>query len=196
MNNLLLERHRRLVQLLDQRLRTIRSRHAAHLRCAPGCAGCCHGLFDVSLSDAAMVREGLSELPAETRAAVLERALPIQRSLEAAFPELDPPYLLAGISEDRVDQFIDQVGKAPCPFLDGKDSCLIYQYRPLACRLEGIPMVDAKDGLFADWCELNYKGGLTAQLIDDLRLDYYEIEEIEGGPTVFIPSVIVCPAFP
>jgi hypothetical protein len=67
-------------------------------------------------------------------------------------------------------------------------------------------MVDINDGLFGDWCELNFKEGVSAELAEDLRLDYYEIQTIEqevtghlsqyfgASPqkeaTLFIPSVI------
>ncbi len=51
-------------------------------------------------------------------------------------------------------------------------------------------MVDARDGLFGDWCELNFTAGISPQMAEDLRLDYYGIQETEEGPTIFIPSVI------
>ncbi len=35
----------------------------------------------------------------------------------------------------------------------------IYE-RPMACRLEGVPMVDTRHGLLGDWCDLNFTGGV------------------------------------
>ena len=73
--------------------------------------------------------------------------------------------------------------------------------------LEGVPMVDTRDGLFDDWCELNFPEGIDRKLEKDLRLDYSEMEAMvqhtanvlgEAIPafprvetTVFLPSVVV-----
>ena len=67
-------------------------------------------------------------------------------------------------------------------------------------------MVDTRDGLFGDWCELNFKEGVFPETARDLSLDYYEIQAIEleatgnlsevllasrqEEATVFVPSVI------
>jgi hypothetical protein len=67
-------------------------------------------------------------------------------------------------------------------------------------------MVDARDGLFGDWCELNFTGGISEARRRTLVLDYAGIQELDdslterlatgllGRParcaTVFIPSLI------
>jgi hypothetical protein len=52
-------------------------------------------------------------------------------------------------------------------------------------------MVDIRDGLFGDWCELNFTQGISPEIAADLRLDFGEIQAIEQTAAVFIPSVIV-----
>ncbi len=67
-------------------------------------------------------------------------------------------------------------------------------------------MVDSRDGLFGDWCELNFKEGLPSGALEILTRDYYAIQAAEDisnevmtdlllgkrdpEATVFIPSVI------
>jgi hypothetical protein len=42
----------------------------------------------------------------------------------------------------------------------------------MSCRLEGVPMVDTHDGLFSDWCELNFVNGVPEAAWKDLEQDY------------------------
>jgi hypothetical protein len=67
-------------------------------------------------------------------------------------------------------------------------------------------MVDSRDGLFGDWCDLNFKQGLPPGALELLTRDYYAIQAAEDvsnevmtdlllgkrdpEATVFIPSVI------
>ena len=190
-----LQRHNRLLEKLAERLRYIQMKYADRMRCARGCALCCQGLFDISLPDALRISNGFHALPEQTREEVVERAMAIQRKSAKELQDLSPPFFLDSISQGRIDEMVANIGDVRCPFLDKRDSCLIYEYRPIACLLEGIPMVDAQDGLFGDWCNFNFREGVSLEMAEDLRLDYYEIQEIEDGSTIFIPSVIAASAF-
>lgn len=166
------------------------------MSCRQGCARCCHGLFDISIPDSQRVAEGFRTIPREVREQVAERAAMIQSRIEEEEPDLGYPFYLNSLSQDRVDRLVEAIGDVRCPFLDESDSCLIYEYRPIACILEGVPMVDVHDGLFGDWCELNFRDGFSPEMQPDLRLDYYEVQEAEQETTILIPSVIsrLCPS--
>jgi Fe-S-cluster containining protein len=199
--------HKKLLRNIDAWFASVRRSQASQMQCGRGCALCCYGLFDISLPDALEVVEGLSALPDETRAQVAARSAEVQGVIAQAAPELERPFLLSGLTEDRIDQIVDQAGGARCPFLGEENECLIYEHRPLACRLEGAPMVDVRDGLFDDWCELNFTKGVPSDAIENLRQDYYEIQEVEercseslsqarwgkrqSRVTTFIPSLVV-----
>jgi Fe-S-cluster containining protein len=174
---------------LQERFRAVRAKYANHMRCAQGCALCCHGLFDVSVPDALLIARGFRALPAPVRVEVVQKATAIQEKLSGP-AGFEPPYLLDGFSAGQIDALVESAGEVRCPFLDDRNACLIYAFRPLQCLLEGIPMVDFKDGLFGDWCELNFVDGVSARMAEDLRLDYYEIREVEQDLTVFVPSAI------
>jgi len=155
-------------------------------------------LFDISLADAVGVAEGLAALSPDVRGQVLARAEAIQESIDLHLMDRDDP---------RTDEVADSFAEPPrCPMLGPSNECLIYNQRPLACRLEGLPMVDRRDGLFADWCELNFVNGVSQTARADLTLDYdaiavadevasAEVAAVAGisdpESVVFVPSVVV-----
>jgi Fe-S-cluster containining protein len=143
------------------------------IRCAQGCAGCCHGLFDITFLDALVLQEGLTVLPADERAAVLARAGAQVVRLQRKWPAFGPPYLLNDIPPEEWDS--PEENATPCPLLDPAGRCLAYPFRPLTCRLHGLPHVDFSGEIFdEDWCTRNFPDGdplrLTALYGDFRRL--------------------------
>ncbi len=200
------KRYRDLLERVDEWFHAVRSKHEGQFKCDAGCASCCHGLFDISLPDAIVVAEGMLKLPEPVRLDVSERACAIQADISTQAPELKAPFFLNRLGGEHIDEIVDRCSGVRCPFLGAHNECLIYEHRPLACRLEGVPMVDLRDGLFGDWCELNFPEGVSRRAHQDLQLDYYSIQHEEQfatervsekllgerlkEATVFIPSLI------
>jgi len=47
--------------------------------------------------------------------------------------------------------------ETPCVLLSGEGTCLVYEFRPMTCRLNGIPLIDSGgEVLFDEWCTLNF----------------------------------------
>jgi len=174
----------------------IRKQYAGQMQCGKGCSACCYGLFDISLADAVDVAHGFQQLTPDVQQRVRSRAVDLNSMIrERTFSEDDP----------RIDQIVDSANNRACPCLGDAGECLIYEHRPLACRLEGVPMVDVNEGLFGDWRELNFVEGVPDSAMRDLKLDYNRIDASEeirsaaiarqsGLPdpraVTFIPSVI------
>ena len=159
-----LDDYRETLKRIDSKFHQIQRLHSRQLQCGRGCTMCCHGLFDISLADAVGVAEGFAALSPDTQAQVLRRAETLQNSIGLHLMHRDDP---------RTDEVADSFAEPPrCPMLGASNECLIYDHRPLACRLEGLPMVDKRDGLFADWCELNFVDGVAPTARADLTLDY------------------------
>ncbi len=200
-------RHGRLLGRIDDWFSGVRQKHSGQMQCGRGCALCCYGLFDVTFPDALVVAEGLDSLSEDVRTGVKARAAVVQQLIMREAPGLTHPYLLRHANEARIDSIADSAKGSRCPFLGERSECLIYKHRPMACRLEGVPMLDAQDGLFGDWCELNFIGGVSAEATRDLQLDYYGIQAAQESftreltreligralsrATVFIPSIVV-----
>jgi len=119
-----------------------RARAGAWLRCAPGCAECCHGPFPITPLDAARLRAGLAALrsadPARA-AAVLRRARSARAALTPDFPGDAGSGRLRG-SEVELDAYLERHAPAPCPALDpAAGTCDLYAWRPVTCRTHGPP---------------------------------------------------------
>jgi Fe-S-cluster containining protein len=202
----ILNEYQKFLAELDMWFRSVRVKYGARMRCGEGCTFCCCGLFDIPLPDALRVATGFYRLSPSLKNEVAYRASIIHSDLLREVPELEEPFFLNAISGSRIDLLTDVFSTVRCPFLGVDNVCLTYEYRPSACVLEGIPMVDFRDGLFDDWCELNFTESIDPALEEDLRLDYYEIqatmqhvteslkERIPAFPkketSVFIPSVV------
>jgi Fe-S-cluster containining protein len=148
------------------------------MQCGKGCTACCYGLFDITLADAAGVARGFQSLPKNAQDQVLSRANVLHRRIRSVAPDLHGPTIFTE-DDARLDRIVDAVAIAPCPCLGDAGECLIYEKRPVACRLEGVPMVDIHEGLFGDWCELNFKHGLSEKTMLDLGQDYNRVDEIQ-----------------
>lgn len=129
------------------------------IACRSGCFGCCVGLFDISLPEAALVREGVARLSAADRDNVVRRARQIVGETEAAFPGdaraglLDPDR-----SEEADDDYFAVVADRACPMLElPAGRCRIYEERPITCRTYGFAW--SRDGaVFHPPCGLNLPG--------------------------------------
>jgi len=182
----------------------VREKYSAQMQCGKGCTACCHGLFEISLADAAEVARGFSELPPQVQREVHSRASHLQARIKSMTTDVPEPTLV-GEDDPLIDRIVDAFDNPPCPFLGNAGECMIYEHRPLTCRLEGVPMIDVRDGLFGDWCELNFKEGIPEGASKDLQLDYDAIgaaddmrsDEVarcaglsDPHAVTFIPSVI------
>lgn len=135
------------------------------IACASGCSSCCRGLFDITLLDAWYLQRGFAQLP-ESQQAVLRLAAE-QRlvPLTAINPAFVSPWLLNGLPEEEWDDLMPEDDEVPCVLLSEDGRCLLYEYRPMTCRLNGIPLLDLSgEEFFDEWCTLNFVSGDPRQL--------------------------------
>lgn len=157
-----------------------------------GCAECCRGLFDVTLLDAALLRQGFDRLPATTREKVLAKVRPILARLRERFPGFGPPYLLDGLPADQLPP--DGEEDTPCPLLDAAGRCLLYAHRPLTCRLYGLPHVDLSGEVFLDeWCP-HTLAGRDPLAISGLRWEFRRTFAGEGRLLRALAARLALPA--
>ena len=154
---LILKEYRSLLEELDAWFAgCVAVSEPGQIRCGKGCSACCRGLFDISLLDAALLQEGFRRLPAPVRAAVLARARPRLAELAMRWPGFGPPYLLNYLPDIQWVEMPED-DETPCPLLGDNGFCLVYAWRPIICRLHGLPNIDISGESFADtWCRLNF----------------------------------------
>lgn len=125
--------------------------------CSKGCSDCCRGLFDITLLDACLLKRGFELLPAPDRDRSAAKARARIGALQAVRPDLVHPYLLNIWPEDEWEELMPDEDETPCPLLGEDGTCLVYDYRPMTCRLHGLPLVDVSGEVFHDeWCTLNF----------------------------------------
>ncbi|MEW6351359.1 MAG: hypothetical protein AB1646_20090 [Thermodesulfobacteriota bacterium] len=117
---------------------SVKAVHPEAVRCAQGCDECCAVYFDLSLVEAfflsGMCRDHIT---AEQRDKVLERAQALVSEFAAAREIIDGTAQTGTIPLETIEDEIAKL-KIECP-LRNDGSCVLYEYRPITCRLYGVP---------------------------------------------------------
>jgi Fe-S-cluster containining protein len=151
------------------------------ISCRTGCSGCCRGLFDITLLDAYYLKLGFDALPESVREPVLQKCRERLQVMRQDWPELDHPYLLNHRPEEDWEALMPEDDETPCVLLGEDGRCLVYDHRPMTCRLNGIPFVDVSGEVMHDeWCTMNFIEEDPLQL-DGLQapFDYMFRQEVE-----------------
>lgn len=169
-----IERLKTAFKVADSTWRAAAARTAiGELACRAGCFGCCVGLFEISLSEAILVRSGVARLSPFEREGVVLRARRIVEETEREFPGdpraglLDP-----GRSEKADDAYFDIVADRACPMLElPSGRCRIYEERPITCRTYGLAWAKDEEVIHPP-CGLNLPGAAGGrQLETSIDLD-------------------------
>lgn len=155
--NDILDRYGNLLQEVDQWFDTCLERYPDVIACHHGCSECCRGLFDITLLDALYLKRGFDRLPTSVQRSVQVKAAGRLDNLTKLWPDFIRPWTLNDMPEDVWDLMMPEDDETPCPLLSKQGACLVYAYRPMTCRLNGIPMIDTSgEELFDEWCSLNF----------------------------------------
>jgi len=174
----ILLRYRQLLAAVDAWFLRCRELPGGEWECRSGCAACCRGLFDITLLDACLLREGFGQLPEVSRRQILHRARPMLQRLEKRFPGIARDLLIP--PDAAVTLPLAGEEATPCSLLDAAGRCLLYDHRPLTCRLYGFPHVDVSGEIFLDeWCP--HRGaGRDLLAMGELRWEFRRLFVEEG----------------
>lgn len=168
----ILQEYGELLRKVDRWFAACTGRHPSAISCRTGCSECCCALFDITLLDAWYLKHGFDRLDAATKADVLVQAQERLLSLQRFWPDFDAPYLLNYRPEEEWKILMPDDDETPCPLLGADGRCLVYDYRPMTCRLHGLPLVDISGEVLHDeWCTLNFTGSNPLEL-KDLRWEF------------------------
>ena len=160
---------------MDDWFRRSLEQHPDLIACRNGCSECCRGLFDITLLDALYLKRGFDMLPEPLKTGLVREASRRLELLTGVNPAFVEPWLLTGISEDEWDALMPEEDETPCLLLSDAGGCLVYDYRPMTCRLNGIPLIDVSgEELFDEWCTLNFTGE-DPRHFRDLRFAFTEL---------------------
>lgn len=140
-HTLIVNSYRRLLGEVDDWFAGCLQAGGSTLACRGGCSACCRGLFDITLLDAWLLKKAFDGLAMDVRTQVLSRCQPRLAELRTRWPALKEPYLLNALPEAEWASMPEE-DQTPCPLLDQHGFCLVYESRPLTCRLHGLPNID------------------------------------------------------
>jgi Fe-S-cluster containining protein len=139
------QKYEAIVKKVDDIFGIMKEKYPDEIRCITGCADCCHALFDLTLIEAVYVSHYFRQrFSVDKREALLEKANKTDRQTykikKAAFKAKqqgkDEEEIIADVAKERVR----------CALLNDENLCELYEFRPLACRVDGIPASVAGKG--------------------------------------------------
>jgi len=166
--------YRRLLDSIDQWFARCLEIGGEMLACRAGCSSCCRGLFDITLLDAFLLKRAFAKLPVTIREEVLFKCRLRLNELQKRWPDLGQPFLLNGLPEQEWTEMPEE-DETPCPLLGEQGMCLVYEARPLICRLHGLPNIDRSGEDFEGTVCSLHKADPENLPADILRLEFREI---------------------
>lgn len=107
------------------------------VRCRQGCTECCYAMFDLSLVEALYLNHKFSSLNSDLKNQILIEADKADRRIHKIKKDLYREKQ-KGTPEQEILAMASRQ-KVRCPLLMD-DACVLYEHRPVTCRLYGIPM--------------------------------------------------------
>ncbi len=135
------EQYEQLVAQVDAAFERVKGDYGQCVHCKLGCADCCHALFDLTLVEALYIKDRFNgmDFGVERRNELIEKANEADRRVcklkRQAFKEHE-----AGKPEEAVLEEM-ALQRVRCPCLGSEDRCVIYDARPITCRVYGVPTV-------------------------------------------------------
>lgn len=133
------ERYAQQAREADALFERVRVEYPECVICREGCSSCCHALFDLSLVEALYLNaEFQKRVPAgNERTAILDAADTADRQAARIKRKVFKDSK-AGRESNEILAEVAAVSLR-CPLLGGDDRCLLYEVRPVTCRLYGVP---------------------------------------------------------
>jgi len=133
------KQYEEVLEMADKVFERVKSENPECVKCKTKCSDCCNALFDLYLIEALYINDKFNKkFKGSERERIIERSniadRTIHRLKRKAYKDLesgkDENELLTKMAEERVR----------CPLLNDDDMCDLYEYRPMTCRLYGIPL--------------------------------------------------------
>lgn len=127
-----------LVQMVDAVFERVKKEYPKEVFCREKCSDCCYAIFDLTLLEALYLKDKfLKKHAGKERSHLLEIASKTDRALvkmkRDAYKQVkngaDELEIVGKMSQERVR----------CPLLGENNLCLLYEHRPITCRIYGIP---------------------------------------------------------
>ena len=133
------QKYEQVVASADAAFERVKKEYPDLVRCEITCSDCCYAMFDLTFIEALYINHKFSGHFDETqKQALLEDANRADRKAYQVKRQAHS-YLQAGKNEVEI---LSKIGaeRIRCPLLNDDQQCAIYAYRPVTCRLYGLPI--------------------------------------------------------
>lgn len=132
------EKYKKILESADKAFEQIKKEHPDCVKCKIECSDCCHALFDISFVEALYINSKFKEKFRGTELdKLIEKANKADRKIyklkKEAYRNFKDGKNESAIFEKMAEE------RVRCPMLNDQDRCEIYDFRPITCRLYGIP---------------------------------------------------------
>lgn len=132
------EKYKALLAKADEMFAQVKKEFPECVTCEIKCADCCHALFDLTLIEAIYINHRFNKMfEGQKKEAIIEKSNRADRKTymikRKAFKDKE-----AGKNEVEILMEL-AAERVRCPLLNEDDMCDLYEYRPITCRLYGIP---------------------------------------------------------
>ena len=132
----LLDPYEQIVKEADIAFQKIKERHPDCVRCEIYCADCCYAIFGIFIIEALFLKNDFEQLDKHEKRKALTRATKANEALNRIQRKIkkfrdDPCMINYILAKERIR----------CPLLSENSTCILYPYRPLMCRVYGIPIL-------------------------------------------------------
>jgi Fe-S-cluster containining protein len=133
------QEYEQLAAQTEQLFNRVKEQFPEEVTCSTGCSSCCHASFDLSLVEAMYLNRAFNKEFGFgiRRSAVLQAASDADRQLT----RLKHHYFKQAKSGKSDEEILVEAAKERirCPLLGLDQTCLLYEHRPITCRLYGVP---------------------------------------------------------
>jgi Fe-S-cluster containining protein len=123
-----------MVDQADEAFRKMKEAHGPSMACELHCSECCHAVFGLFLIEAANLKQHFDKLDVQKKKDALMRCNEAERGLK----RLEKKIELHG-DDQEMQTLILARERIRCPLLDDNQECVLYEHRPITCRVYGIP---------------------------------------------------------
>jgi len=132
------QKYQNLIKGVDQLFNKMKDDYPQEVKCDQGCTECCYAMFDLSLVEALYLNDKFNRLDQDLKNSIFINADKTDRQITTIKKQLYKEHQ-QGTDELEILKMASRV-KSRCPLLV-EDRCVLYEHRPITCRLYGIPWI-------------------------------------------------------
>ena len=132
------KRYESLVSQVNDVFKKVEAEFPEKVKCGDGCSECCHAIFDLTFIEALYLKTQFNDqFSGKLKHDIITAASDIDRKIY----KLKKKIADEAKSDKAELEIIAKLSriKIKCPLLDKENKCIMYDKRPIACRVSGIP---------------------------------------------------------